>query len=175
MSRGTAAGVQAEWERPKSLACRGEDRVRDRRTNGRNRRFAGAERAEITIDDDRLEQRRFIHSEHTKVMKVGLFGLAVSERDLRFEHGGERPNHAALDLRFETRAVDDAAAVDGGHDPVDADVARSTNRDVGDLGDHRFVVERVAGNASAPFATIGVLPRGCAPAGVVRGQLQDTA
>src|SRR5262245_41146399 len=72
-------------------------------------------------------------------VEIALFDLGVLDRDLAIQGGGKSVHHPALNLRFDDAGIDHVAAIDGGDNAVDLDLAFLADGDLGDLADYRAI------------------------------------
>src|SRR5208337_3753441 len=135
----------------------GEDRVGDRRRDRRRARFAesapflAARQHEMRFDD-----RRVRHQGDRVGVEIALLDAALADRDLAEQRGRQPVEHGALDLHRRGQRIDQMAAVDAGHHPLDLDRPAVLDRDLGDLADDR--AERLVDRETPPDALGERLP-----------------
>src|SRR5215471_5616132 len=140
-----------------ALARRCEDRVGDRWGDRRGAGLAHASGRFLARHDVHLDLGHLVHPQHPVVVEVRLLHLAVLERDLAVQGGGQPVDDRALDLALHDIGVRRHAAVDRRDDAVDLWSSVRRDRDLGDLrapaaeGEHhRDAAEDASGKRLAP-------------------------
>ena len=114
----------------------GEDRVRHRRRDWRQRDLAEAGRVLAAGDDVELDLRRVAVPEQRIVLERALHRAAARDRDLAEHRRAEAVDDAALRLGLEVQRIHREADVDRGDDAVNADALPGVDRHLGDFRAH---------------------------------------
>lgn len=91
-----------------ALASCGEDRIGNRRRNGRQSGFPRtAQRLAVRIDDAGCDVRRVGHAQHLVIMEIALFHPTLLKRDPAIERRCQPVDNAAFHLRSKAIWVHD--------------------------------------------------------------------
>ena len=108
--------------------------------------------------DDRIDLRRVRHGEEKILFKRSIEHAPVLHRDL-FHERTARPHHdGSLDLAAHLIGIDDLAAVDRRHDPVEPDPTAQLIEGYLDYFGDNCAVEEAAGNTAGTSGRRGRSP-----------------